>query len=560
MESLLPTLESRRATLESASFDLHYPPNDYSVRGMSNEEETSKHENENSELELSKTASQKITNSEILIRNSARTSEKLPSMGAGRDYPPNLPTGLDQYMVVFDGDTDPMCPLNWPIRKKMINSISALFVPLAVQIGSAIFSPSLATVSKVFGVGHTVAVLSTSLYIFGFAGGPVLWGPLSEVYGRRPIFFISSFGFLCFAFATATAKDIQTLMICRFFCGFIGAAGAVTTPSSLSDVFSKSARGKSMTAFGLILFGAPMIAPILGGFTMKNSNLSWRWPLYFTGFWACVSFVGILLFCQETHHPTILVNKAEELRRRTGNRALFAAHEEVSLSFYEIGRYNILRPLIMLVTEPILFLMSLYNAFVYGMLYLLLTAVTLVFGDRYRFSQGVAELPYLSLFIGVFIGGAIILFFDRHCTKKMQKQVPVFPESRVPPMLVGSILFPMGMFWFGWSGDFPEKVHWIVPTIGSSFIGIGLITIFLPCLTYIVDSYTPIAASALALNAFLRASFGGAFPLFATQMFNNMGIKWATTLIGCFASLMIPVPFVFYKFGPLIRNKSKNAV
>lgn len=560
MESLLSTLESRRATLESVSFDLNFPYSGCSVRGIPNEEEAKRDENENSELELSKTVSQKITNSEVVIRHTARTSEKLPSMGAGRDYPPNLPDGFDQYMVVFDGDTDKMCPFNWSTRKKIINSIPILLLPMAVQVGSAITSPSIATMSKVFGVGHTVSVLSTSLYIFGFAGGPVVWGPLSEVYGRKPVFFASSFGFLCFSFATATAKDIQTLMICRFFCGFIGAAGAVATPSSLSDMFLKTARGKSMTAFGFVLFGAPFLAPIWGGFTMKNSSLSWRWPLYFTGFWSCVSFVALVFFYHETHHPTILVCKAEELRRRTGNRAIFAAHEEVSLRFYEIGRYNILRPLIMLITEPILFLMSLYNAFVYGILYLLLTAITLVFGDRYRFSQGVAELPYLSLFIGVFIGGAIILFFDRFCIKKMKAGVPVFPEDRVPPMIIGSVLFPMGMFWFGWSGDFPEKVHWIVPTIGSSLIGSGLITIFLPCLTYIVDSYTPIAASALALNAFLRASFGGAFPLFATQMFNNMGIKWATTLIGCFSSLMIPVPFIFYKFGPLIRKKSKNAV
>ena len=560
MESLLSTLESRRATVLLDSFDLCC--NDYSVRSVPHEEQTDKyeHENSDSDLLLLKTTSKKITNSDALIRNSARTTEKLPSMGAERDYPPNLPADLDQYLVAFDRYNDPMCPLNWSLKKKLLNSIATLSLPLAVQVGSSISSPSTDTVSKVFGVGHTVAVLSTSLYVFGFGGGPIFWGPLSEIYGRRPVFFAAGFGFLCFAFATATAKDIQTLMICRFFSGFMGSAGAVATPSSLSDMFSKAARSRYMTSFGLVLFGAPMIAPVMGGFTMKNSHLGWRWPLYFTGFWASVNFAIFILFYRETHHPTILVTKAEKLRRRTGNRAIYAAQEEVTLSFYEIGRYNILRPLRMLMTEPILFSMSLYNAFMYGMLYLLLTAVTLVFGDRYQFSQGVVDLPYLALFIGILTGCIIILVFDLSCVRKMRNYVPVLPEDRVPPMLVGSILFPIGMFWFGWSGDFPEEVHWIVPMIGSSFIGAGLITIFLPCFTYIVDAYLPIAASALALNAFLRASLGGAFPLFATQMFSNMGIKWATTLIGCFSSLLIPIPLVFYFFGASIRKRSKNAV
>ncbi|KAI5906327.1 Major facilitator superfamily multidrug transporter FLU1, partial [Candida parapsilosis] len=84
--------------------------------------------------------------------------------------------------------------------------------------------------------------------------------------------------------------------------------------------------------------------------------------------------------------------------------------------------------------------------------------------------------------------------------------------------------------------------------------------IFLPTMNYIIDCYLYVAASALAGNTFLRSGFGAAFPLFTTQMFNNLTIKWAATLLGCLGALMIPVPFLFYKYGGYIRSKSKFAM
>lgn len=486
---------------------------------------TQKEESKN-ELELSRTISRKITNSEILIKEAQSSDKPLPPITSD--------------LVIFEPD-DPLCPLNWPLRTKLVNATRILWAPFGIQIGSAIVAPSTKEIASVFHVCHTVATLSTSLFIFGFAAGPVIWGPLSELYGRRPILLLSSFGYLCFAFGAATAKDIQTLMLCRFFCGFIGGAPAVVTPSSLSDMFPKSQRGIAMSGFGLIIFSGPMIAPVIGGYTA--SNLGYRWNLYFAGFFGCVSFM-LLLWFKESHHPTLLTQRAEELRRRTGNRAIYAAHEEVSLSVKEIFKYNIARPLRMLVSEPILALVSLYNAFMYGILYLLLTAVPLAFGHLGE----TQNLPYLALFIGIIFGTIIIISFNNNKRKNG-------PEDRLPPMLVGSILFPIGMFWFGWT----SSLHWIIPTLGLVFVGAGLITVFLPCLTYIVDVYLHISASALALNAFLRAGFGGAFPLFAHQMFAAMHIDWGTTLIGCFSLVLVPVPFIFYRYGLIIRSKSKMA-
>ena len=315
-----------------------------------------------------------------------------------------------------------------------------------------------------------------------------------------------------------------------------------------------------MTNFAMVLFGGPMLAPILGGFIVKNPGLGWRYCSYFSGIIGVLSLIGIVFFMDETHHGLILVRKAELLRRRTNNWGIHAPHETVSLSLKEICEKNITRPLVMLFTEPILFLITLYNAFIYGLLYLFLTAVPMIFIGEYGFTQGVGQLPYISMLVGVFLGGFLSLFLDKKYARTIKENGgKIIPEARLPPMMIGGVIFAIGLFWLGWSGSYPNKVHWIVPTIGAAPVGMGLILIFLPCLNYIIDCYLLFAASALAGNAFLRSAFGAAFPLFARQMFTNMKIKWAATLLGCVSVLLVPVPFLFYKYGKSIRRKSKYA-
>lgn len=520
-------------------------------------DELSRHE---SNVEASRTLSRRLTGAGSLISRANDTDEPMPSMGAGREYPPPLGS-REPYMVAYDGPDDPIHPHNWSGFKKVYTCAVVGLTALSVSIGSAMFAEANADIMQLYHVGATVATLGVSLFVLGFAAGPVIWGPLSELYGRKMVMVPSCLGYVCFSFAVATGKDIQTIMICRFFAGFIGAAPLVVVPASIADMYGAAKRGQAMAIFAMVLFGGPMLAPIFGGFTVKNDALGWRWTSYFSGLLGSIALIGVAFFYEETHHPLILVQKAEVLRRRTGNWGIQAPHEEVSLSMKEICENNITRPVVMLFTEPILLLITIYNAFIYGLLYLFLTAVPLIFIGEYHFSQGVGELPYLSMLIGVFMGGFCCIFFDKRYSRIMMENggKPV-PEERLPAMMVGSFVFAGGLFWLGWAGDFPDKVHWIVPTIGAAPIGFGLIVIFLPCINYIIDCYLFVAASALAGNTFLRSAFGAAFPLFARQMFVNMEIKWAGTLLGCFAAVLIPVPFLFYKFGARIRAKSKYAV
>ncbi|KAI5956010.1 hypothetical protein KGF57_003496 [Candida theae] len=511
------------------------------------------------DIALSRKASRQAIDYDNLIRQATNSSKPLPPMGCGRPYPRHLGT-RDPYVVQFDGDNDPGHPKNWRLKTKIFYTATVGLSAFCVSIGSALFAEASKELMRVYHIGWTVATLGTSLFVFGFAAGPVLYGPLSELFGRKIILIPSSLGYTLFCFAVATAKDIQTIMLCRFFAGFIGAAPLVVAPAVMADMFGARTRGTAITLFAMVLFGGPMLAPILGGFTVKNTSLGWRWTSYFCGIVGALSFVMNIFCLEETHHPIILARRAEELRRRTGNWAIYAPHDEVTLSIGEIAENNVTRPLKMLFTEPILFLVTLYNAFIYGMLYLFLTAVPIIFTGKYGWSQGVGQLPYISMLLGTLSGGIIVIMFERRYNTVMDRNNgKAIPEERLPPMMIGGVTFTGGMFWLGWSGAFGNKVHWMVPTIGAFFVGNGLMLIFLPCFNYIIDCYLLYAASALAGNTFLRSAFGAAFPLFARQMFVNLKIQWASTLLGCLGAIMIPVPILFYLYGKRIRASSKYA-
>lgn len=174
---------------------------------------------------------------------------------------------------------------------------------------------------------------------------------------------------------------------------------------------------------------------------------------------------------------------------------------------------------------------------------------------------GVAMLPYIAIAIGEVAGGLVMGFFLepiylKHLKRNNGKPVP---EMRLLGAMLGAMAFPIGIFWFTWTGQYHEQVHWMAPTAAGVFIGFGLLSIFLGSINYIVDTYLVFAASAMAANTFLRSACGAVFPLFAPAMFHNLGTNWAGTLIGCIAILLMPMPFLFFKYGKKIRQKSKYA-
>ncbi|GLA24686.1 hypothetical protein ACMYSQ_009193 [Aspergillus niger] len=478
-------------------------------------------------------------------------------IGAGKPYPPPLPDS-EAYVVEFEGADDPMHPHNWPMKKRVMLGSLLTSCALVTAYGSAVFATAASGAEKEFGFGEEVAALGTTLYVLGFSAGPTVWAPCSELLGRRWPLLLGMFGFDLFMIATATAKDTQTLMLCRFFAGFCAASIIALVPASLSDVFNNHQRGVAIAMYTMSVFTGPFTAPFIGGYT-ASSYLGWRWTLYVPAIVGFFCLALIVFFTTETYAPIILVQKAAILRRQTRNWGIHARQDELEIDFKELVTKNLARPFMILFTEPIAFLLTLYMSFIYGLAYALLEAYPIIFEGTYGMTGGTAGLPFIGLIIGEIAGSTFVLSLSgRYSRKLAANNYVAVPEWRLPPCIVGGAVFAGGLFWFGWTG-WNSSIHWMAPTAAGVAVGFGLTSIFMQCFNYILDTYSKFAASAFAANTMMRSMVGAVFPLFTRQMFNNLGIQWAGTLLGCIAVVMIPIPLMFYLFGGRLRQKSKLA-
>jgi len=524
---------------------------------VSTQRDLERHPTELSRIHTQRSQHSATVGRDVKSMKSRESRKPLPGFGAGKPYPPVLPD-QEEYVVEFDGPDDPLHAQNWPLGKKIFTAAILGYTTMVSAFGSSIFSAATRSVAAEFKVGTTVALLGVSLYVLGFAFGPTLWAPLSELKGRKLPLVIGMFGFSVFCVAAATGKDLQTVLISRFFAGFFGACPLAVVAATFSDMFDNRTRGIAITLFSMAVFTGPLLAPFIGGFIV-DSYLGWRWTSYLVAIMGFFAFGLDLFFFEETYPPQILVSKAAELRRRTLNWGIHAKQEEIELDFGELVSKNFSRPMRLLFTEPIVTLLSVYMAFIYGLLYLFLTAYPFVFQGVHRFSAGVSGLTFFGMIIGQLIAGLTVLLQQPWYQRKLKANngVPV-PEWRLPSVIAGGASFAVGLFWFGWSG-YRADIHWIVPTLSGLCTGFGLMSIFLQSINYLVDAYLMFAASAIAGNTFLRSLAGAGFPLFSSYMFEGMGIQWASTLLGAVALVMVPIPVVFYLYGHKIRARSTFA-
>lgn len=333
------------------------------------------------------------------------------------------------------------------------------FTTLTAAFTSSVFSAGTRAVAAEFNVSAEVGILGVSFYVLGFAFGPTMWAPLSELKGRKVPLVVSMFGFSLFTIAVGTAKDLQTILICRFFAGFFGACPLAVVAAVFSDMFNNATRGIAITIFSMAVFSGPLLAPFIGGYIV-DSYLGWRWTMYIPAMMGFLSFGLDLIFLEETYPPQILMNKAAELRRRTGNHFIHAKQEEIEVDLREMLEKNFSRPMRLLFQEPIILLLSIYMSFVYGILYLFLTAYPLVFVGVHGFSSGPSGLCFFGMIIGQLIAGVVVLLQQPWYQRKLAANngVPI-PEWRLPSIIAGGVAFCIGIFWVCFQSCMKATLH-----------------------------------------------------------------------------------------------------
>ncbi|KAJ6186481.1 hypothetical protein N7519_007782 [Penicillium mononematosum] len=413
---------------------------------------------------------------------------------------------------------------------------------LSITFASSALSAANPQILERFGTSTELVVADTSLFVLAFAIGPAIWAPLSELWGRQIIYFVTYGLTTLFAGVTIASPNIATLLVLRFLAGAFGSSAISNAGGVVSDMYTARDRGLATIAF----IGAPFLGPSLGPITCNFLAVSkgWKWVQGLT-----TIFNGV-----------VFLKRAVKLGKLTG--AVYKSRLDIgnaNRTAREIFTKTMVRPWILLLMEPIVLLLSIYMAIIYGTMYMEFAAFPIVFEENLKWPQSTSGLSFLGMMIGQILGCAYSIFEDGRYKKVADRTAygrPP-PEARLIPAMVGAVTLPVGLFWFAWT-NFPH-IHWIVCEIGTVLFGFSHVSIFLSVVNYLVDGYTIYAASALAGNAVIRALFGAAFPLFTTPMYQNLGIHWASSISAFLAVACLPFPWIFYKYGPAIRRHCQYA-
>jgi multidrug resistance protein len=454
-------------------------------------------------------------------------------------------------------DYDPENPQKWKTSYRWFVAMIVTAATLAVDFASSAYSGPFNELREQFHVGDEVITLGLSLYVLGFAVGPLIWAPLSEVLGRRIIFIITCGAVTAFNAGAAGSQNIWTLIILRFFAGSFGASPLTNAGGVVFDLFDASERGIVLSLFAGAVFLSPAAGPMIGGFV--GENVGWRWVEGVMAIFTGIVWIIICFLLPETYSPFLLHERANELSRVTGKvyRSTFEA--EKVIKFGEVLKVALSRPWVLLFTELIVFLLSIYIAIIYGTLFMLFGAFPIVYQQKRGWSEGVGGLAFIGVLVGMMIAVIYSILDNKRYTNTVKKSEGGLapPEARLPPSIVGSICLPIGLFWFAWT-NYPS-IHWSVSIIASAPFGFGMVVVFISLFNYLIDAYTIYAASVLAANSIIRSIFGAVFPLFTTQMYSRFGIHWASCVPAFLALACVPFPSLFYIFGARIRKKSKYA-
>ena len=456
--------------------------------------------------------------------------------------------GRDADIVDWYGPDDKENPQNWSTPKKILVTFEICFLTFAVYIGSAIYTAGILDVSEVFGVSRVAATLGLTLFVVGYGVGPMFLAPLSELpqTGRAPIYIGTLALFVILQVPTALATNFGMLLAFRFITGFIGSPPLATGGATIADIYRPKQRTYGIAVWGVGAVCGPTMGPLVGGFAAQAKGWTWTiWELmWLSGF----TLVCLIFLMPETSSSNILYRRTMRLRKLTGNDKLICEPMLIgeTMTGNEIFKMCLVRPFTMCFTEPMVFLLNMYIALIYGLLYIWFESFPIVFIEIYGFTLGTQGLAFLGILIGVFAVLPPFIWYQRkYIEPKFNANGELKPEWRLPPSFIGGFCIPLCLFWFGWSSR--ADVHWIVPVIGTAFFSIGAFLLFNSVLNYLADAYPEYAASVLAGNDFFRSSFGAGFPLFATAMYHKLGVGWASSLLGFLAILFIPIPFFLFK-------------
>lgn len=475
---------------------------------------------------------------------------------------PIEPEKLDDGTILIDWyATDDLAnPQNWTFGKKGIVLAQILVYTMGVYMGSAIYSPSIPGVMERFGIEIGAASLGLSMYVLAYGIGPLLFSPLSEIpiIGRNPPYIISYAIFVILLVPTALVDNFAGLVVLRFLQGFFGSPCLATGGATLQDVYSLIKLPYVLSLWAFAATCGPALGPIISGFSVAAKN--WRWSLWELLWLNGPIFLSLFFFLPETSSATILLRRAQRLRKLTGNSNLKSQSEidQANTLPRDIAIEALYRPFQLIFLDPSIAFTALYTGIIYAIFYSFFEAFPLVYNELYHFNLGELGLTFLSVTVGVVIAIAWYWWYIYTIVEPDIRLNGIgSPERRLIPALYVTFFVPAGLFIFGWTAR--EDVHWIVSCIGIVINSIGIFLIIQCIFLYLPLVYPQYAASLFAGNDFMRSAMAAGAIHFSYPLFHNLGVDRGVSLLGGLTVGCSVGVYVLFFFGERLRGRSRFA-
>ncbi|OQV03314.1 hypothetical protein CLAIMM_08367 [Cladophialophora immunda] len=509
-------------------------------------------------------------------------------------------TNVEDLVVVdWYSPTDPENPRNFSRTKKLWASFIIFLYTFVVYCTSSITTPSYPYIAPQHGLSETSVSLILALYVLGYALGPLLFAPLSEIpwIGRNIPYWASFFPFLALSIALTQVQDLNFATICvlRFLQGYFGSPILATGAASYDDLFDEFESPYGYMIWLGAMYAGPAVGPLLSGYAVVKD---FRWPYWEVAIMAGGLFPLVILL-PETSADYILLQRAKRMRKFTGDPKYRAPSEIKRLRVAKVFMDALIKPTEIAMKDPAIAFVTVYGGIVYATYYSYFEAFPLVYHDRYGFSAGAIGLIFLSAIIGGGICAIIYaVYLQLYFTPRARadvKQVAAaaaaandasqpqtlatgpqrlhinaaIPQERwLIPSIPFSVLCPAGLFLFAWTatatthdanGAAHPAFHWIVPTIGIALFSGGSYVVFQCTIIYISLSYRKYFASLSATYDMSRGSMAAGVVMGSRAVFVSWGVdKGVSVLAGVSAAGVLGMAFL-WKYGAVLRSKSKFA-
>ena len=437
-------------------------------------------------------------------------------------------------------------------RTTVFASIDANSRIVLSPLASSMFTPGIQQIADSLETDTNTVIATTTGFVVMLGVGPLFLAPLSETFGRRKLYIVCFTIFTLLQIPSALSPNIATLIAMRTLSGFFGSVGIANGGGTISDMFEPSQRA---SIFGWYLLGpllGPTLGPLFGGIVVQR--LGWRWVFWILTIVCSINTLAGYFFLRETYPPAILNMRKERIEQEDDEAGNYRFEGQDDRPLMTKLGYSLCRPF-RIISQPIVLIMSIYQALIFGTTYSIYTNMQPIYQDQYGFTTEQVGLLYLGPGLGFltavwFLVPQIDKIYnqlgDRHGGKPR-------PEYRLPLANIGAVFIPISLFWFAWTVEY--HAHWFATIASTYFYGIGQVMILNTVQNYYIDSFEKYAASAIAAGAVFRSLFGGVVPLIAPLLFEKAGYGWGISVFAFLALAISPAPLLFYYYGATIREK-----